>query len=81
MSHWNYRVVRDPDNRFGLYEVYYDDDGRIEAWCQPNFIDGYELATELLSDLCHLVEAFARPTLRLTDTDDSDPILMEDTDD
>lgn len=28
---WNYRIIKDSDNSYGLYEVIYNDDGEISA--------------------------------------------------
>ena len=30
-SMWNYRIIKDSDNSYGLYEVIYNDDGEISA--------------------------------------------------
>jgi hypothetical protein len=41
MSHFNYRVMYTPvagyavsDHTFGIYEVYYDEDGKVESWSE-----------------------------------------------
>ena len=38
MSHWNYRVMKRRNGlggyEYGIYEVYYDDNGNIEGWTE-----------------------------------------------
>jgi len=30
--HWNYRIIKHTDDSFGLYEVHYNDVGKVESY-------------------------------------------------
>lgn len=55
MSHWNYRIVKvavdEINDEFGVYEVYYDDDGKPNArTMEPAGITG-DTKEEIISSL------------------------------
>jgi|11_taG_2_1085331.scaffolds.fasta_scaffold111277_2 hypothetical protein len=37
---WNYRIIKSPDNSYGLYEVFYNDAGEISAHAENEEIIG-----------------------------------------
>ena len=37
---WNYRIIKNKDNSYGLYEVIYNDDGEISAHSENSEIIG-----------------------------------------
>lgn len=51
---WNYRVVRhtapNGENYYGLHEVYYDQHGKAELWCETPTDTG-ETLEDLISSL------------------------------
>ena len=63
---WNYRVVRTEKEQYDsyqLYEVYYDDDGKIEGMTE-NALQPYgESVEELQNDLEYMMEALKQPVL------------------
>ena len=63
---WNYRVVRTKEEQYDsyqLYEVYYDDDGKIEGMTE-NAMEPYgESVEELQNDLEYMMEALKQPVL------------------
>lgn len=60
---WNYRVVRHtaPNGKayYGLHEVYYDQHGNVELWCETPKDTGATLE-ELISSLRLQLEAAER---------------------
>jgi len=84
MSYWNYRVIRkdvDAENvQFCIHEVYYDDEGKIEAHTE-NSVEPYgETQSELREDIKYFMSAFKYPILKEKKIDDK-YILVEDEDD
>lgn len=61
---WNYRVIHREDWGYGLYEVYYDDDGTIKFWTESS-VDGnhYDTITELRTGLERMLEALDKDVL------------------
>ena len=63
---WNYRVVRTEEEQYDsyqLYEVYYDDDGKIEGMTENAMQPYGESVEELQSDLEYMMEALKQPVL------------------
>jgi hypothetical protein len=63
---WNYRVVRIEEeeyDRYQLYEVYYDDDGKIEDMTEDSMHPYGESVEELQNDLEYMMEALKQPVL------------------
>jgi len=46
---WNYRIIKDSDNSYGLYEVIYNDDGEISAHSEDPEVIGESPEDLLLS--------------------------------
>lgn len=58
---WNYRVVK-KDQYYGICEVYYDNDGKIEGW--TDFIEPVgDAPDELREDMEYMMKAFQLPVL------------------
>lgn len=67
---WNYRVVRIEEeeyDRYHLYEVYYDDDGKIEGMTEESMHPYGESVEELQNDLEYMMEALKQPVLDMKD--------------
>jgi|TARA_A200000113_G_C8591607_1_gene266214 hypothetical protein len=63
---WNYRVVRTEEEQYDsyqLYEVYYDDDGKIEGMTENAMQPYGESVEELQNDLEYMMEALKQPVL------------------
>ena len=67
---WNYRVVRterqtkkEQYDIYQLYEVYYDDDGKIEGMTENAMQPYGESLEELKNDLQWMMEALREPVL------------------
>ena len=63
---WNYRVVRTEKEQYDsyqLYEVYYDDDGKIEGMTENAMQPYGESVEELQNDLEYMMEALKQPVL------------------
>lgn len=63
---WNYRVVRTEEEEYDsyrLYEVYYDDEGKIEGMTKDSTQPSGESVEELQNDLEYMMEAFGNPVL------------------
>jgi len=68
--HWNHRVVNCPsenggDDYFTFREVYYDDEDRPDAYCNPYM--GGEAMEELHMLVARLNAALEKPTLHERD--------------
>lgn len=70
MSYWNYRVLRTRDDQtdtdsYEIHEVYYGDDGRIQAWT-ANPVGPYGISLEeLRTDIEYVMEATRKPVLKV----------------
>jgi hypothetical protein len=67
---WNYRVVRVEEegyDRYQLYEVYYDDDGKLEGMTENSMHPYGESVEELQNDLEYMMEALRKPVLDMKD--------------
>ena len=60
--YWNYRVVV-KDGNCSIYEVYYDDNGRIEAFTEEPVGPSGESLEELRQDLEYFQLALDQPAL------------------
>ena len=63
---WNYRIVSEkaPEGEFlQLYEVYYDDDGKINGMTENPMKPYGESVEELQNDLEYMMEALKQPVL------------------
>ena len=63
---WNYRIVSEkaPEGEFlQLYEVYYDDDGKIKGMTENPMKPYGESVEELQNDLEYMMEDLKQPVL------------------
>jgi len=65
---WNYRIMRrkHPDDKtvdYGVYEVFYDEKGKIEGWTEEMICPTGETLKELIDDFKLYKQAFSRPIL------------------
>lgn len=64
--HWNYRIVQkfvEGENLHEMYEVYYDDDGKITAWTEGPVAPSGETFEGLVHDLDRMMKALTKPIL------------------
>lgn len=68
MGYWNYRVVRrcnPPDasdeHCFGIHEIYYAEDGSVEAWTESPCSPVGATPAELVADLRQMTDALSEP--------------------
>ena len=75
---WNYRVIRKPAGNefsYGLYEVMYNDDGKIFAHSEePEKLSGYEDLEDLLKSLSLMVSDIEKHVSKEKDVLDYDDI-------
>ena len=50
-STWNYRIMKNEEGRYGLFEVYYDEAGGVQAWTANPRTGLYENPDEIIEDL------------------------------
>lgn len=67
MSTRNYRVIKhlneDGEYEFGIYEVYYDNNGKVVGWTAQSLTPVYESAEMLLEELDNMKNAFKEEIL------------------
>lgn len=65
MSHWNYRIIKDPKTkRYGIHEVFYfDDDKRLWTEKPIKFLFEADSVQEMLDDLKWIKLAFKKPIM------------------
>lgn len=59
---WNYRII-ERGGRYGIHEVFYDNDGRIMSWTEEPIDLVRGNAKQLRGDLKHMVADMKRPVL------------------
>lgn len=68
---WNYRVVKkrlsDGTETFGIHEVYYDADGKVNAYTEVTMAAYGETLEEFREDIKRHLEALERPVLTQDD--------------
>ena len=63
---WNYRIIRTVQNNtfhYSIHEVYYNKNGKIEAWTEEPVLPFGESEDELREDINHFLQAFKLPIL------------------
>lgn len=64
---WNYRVMKkrneSGEDEFGIYEVYYDNNGNIKGWTENSLVPVCTSKEALLDELNIMQEAFEREVL------------------
>lgn len=94
MSTWNYRIQRvhpepftsakdgcecQPDDFYGIVEVYYDDAGEPDGYAEIKETRPYgDTLPELLSDLRLMEKAFEYPVVQIVDDKVTEPPMDED---
>ena len=67
MGHWNYRIMKRKNNQgkfdFGIYEVFYDDNGKVQSWTKDSLTPVSESEEELKAELGIMMSAFENETL------------------
>jgi len=67
---WNYRVVKrghGEDTFYGIYEVYYDEDGKPEYITENPIYPIGDSVKELTEDISYMLTAFGKPILNYED--------------
>ena len=73
---WNYRVVKhvkgdgtppNGDTDYGVYEVYYNEDGTVRGWTERAVSPGGETPKEFRGSLMLYTAAMKRPVLVIRD--------------
>lgn len=62
---WNYRVCKSEIDGYGIYEVYYREDGSIRAWSEDAIEPYGETFEELVEDFKYMSGAFAKEVIEL----------------
>jgi hypothetical protein len=62
VGYWTYRVIQ-KEGAYAIYEVYYDDQGTVEAWTESPVAAIGETLEELRQDLEWQLEALDEPVL------------------
>jgi hypothetical protein len=67
MGHWNYRVmkreVNPGDFEFGIYDVFYDQSGKVISWTEESLVPMCPSEEGLLYELEEMKTALDMPTL------------------
>jgi hypothetical protein len=73
---WNLRVIKNNETGwFGIYEVYYDQDGKPSSWTEEPVCPAGEDYDELLSDIDHFNAAMKKPALQIVK--DGDKLVLK----
>jgi len=65
---WNYRIIKDNDNAYGLYEVIYNDDGEISAHSEKAEIVG-DSVKDLLNSLRLMLDDAQKSSYNILEMD------------
>ncbi len=84
MKHWNYRVIKKHDSKsentsYQIHEIYYREDGIIDAWTESPVQPYGDTSQELQEDIRFFLQAFRHPVLELRPVDGKQ-VLIEDAD-
>jgi hypothetical protein len=64
---WDYRLLRDSDNNYGIYEVYYNKNGK-PCGCSATPVGVSRTSVgEVKAELIMMMKAFNKPVLRKED--------------
>jgi len=84
MTHWNYRVIRKEEESpsgemiafFEIHEVYYDEEGAIEAWTKRAVRPYAEDSSEgLKTDLELMSRALDKPVLVIIEEEENEKLV------
>lgn len=74
MGWWNYRVMKRLNSQgkydYGIHEVYYDDDGKINGWTEDSMVPVCPSEKDILYELEVMKRAFEQETLLYEETFD-----------
>ncbi len=64
---WNYRIMKKKNSEgsfeYGIYEVYYDENGKVSSWTQESLTPVYSSSDDLEYEMKVMMEAFKKETL------------------
>lgn len=64
---WNYRIMKrknsEGDYDFGIYEVYYDDNGKVKGWTEDSMTPVCSSSDDLKYEMKVMMRAFEKDTL------------------
>lgn len=64
---WNYRIMKKKNSEgsfdFGIYEVYYDENGKVSSWTQESMTPVCSSSDDLEYEIKVMMEAFKKETL------------------
>jgi len=67
MGHWNYRIMKRKNDQghfdFGIYEVFYDDNGKVTGWTENSLTPLCDSEEDLKEELKIMVDAFTKEVL------------------
>lgn len=63
MSHWNYRVKRISEDTVGVFEAYYNDDGKIVGLSEDAVCPTGETVEDIRERLMLVLEALEEPLI------------------
>jgi hypothetical protein len=73
MGHWNYRIMKRKNDQgqfdFGLYEVFYDDRGKVISWTENSLTPVCDSEDNLKNELNVMMGAFEKQTLLYEEKD------------
>ena len=78
MASWNYRVIRSVEGGepvYKIHEVYYDDNGHIEAWTEEPVLPYGEDLHELREDIHYFLQAFRQPVLEVSQKNGKEELI------
>ena len=71
MGHWNYRIMKRKNAQgqydFGIYEVFYDDNGKVTSWTEDSLAPVCDSEDNLKAELKIMMDAFDNETLTYKD--------------
>lgn len=64
---WNYRIMKRKNSEgtfeYGIYEVYYDENGKVSSWTQESLTPVCSSSNDLEYEMKFMMEAFKNDTL------------------
>lgn len=78
VASWNYRIIKTIESDepiYRIYEVYYDDSGKIEGWTQEPVLPCGENVAELREDIHYFLEAFRLPVLEVREENGKEELV------
>ncbi len=67
---WNYRIMKreisENEFEFGIYEVYYNENGKINGWTEESIVPVVDNKEGLKSEVVEMLKAFNSETILYT---------------